>query len=467
MSMSSVAVLIVGVALLTSPRTLLAQRGGGGGGGGAGLNSGHNTMPIICVHDCTDPRKQLNIEDDLKNFRRSIAVQATAEQRAAFAKISQYTQAAGDQMKDFHESLQKASASSPLADRTAALDQAIAKVRAGTQNFLASFSDAQKSGLKDISAKLAKADSELDKQTKALDQIVQTLKPESEQISNSAASLDKALASFQNEQLALGGEMSILFPTAGQNVTFSLPPVTNSINSSGQSISFPLSGAVSRVVSETPVPETSAENGHNVFRLTVVADLSDLQQNITRILRSELTRYPRCGERIEVQQATLTPLEPASLVVATLHFERWVCQPGQPSPMEVAGGDATLEVRLTPSIEPSLEAKSGLILTSEITRVQADGLLRNLLRSGDLGVTLREKIAASILSAVQKGADLKTTLPPVAHECATLQKAQFRDDGADQLSLVLDSQLQFSDEQATQFAAQLKQPLSAQRASAP
>jgi len=145
-------------------------------------------------------------------------------------------------------------------------------------------------------------------------------------------------------------------------------------------------------------------------------------------------------------------------VVARLHFEHWVCPPDQQSPMEVAGGDGTIEVKLTPSVE----AKTGLSLVSEITRVDASGFLRDSIRSGDLGVTLREQIAASILSALQKGTDLKATLPPVAQESATLVKAQFHDAGADQLNLVLDGQLQFSDEQTQQFAVQLKQRLSAQ-----
>ncbi len=468
------AVLIVGIALLVNPRTMLAQRGGGGGGGGGG-GVGHNGMPIICVHDCPDRRKELNTDDDLKNFHRSIAMQATAEQRAAFAKVSQYTQAASDRLRDFHESLPKVSASlSPadhaLADRGTALDQAIERARAGNQNFLGSFSDAQKSGLKEITNKLAKVDSELDKQIKTLDQIVQAPKPDSAQIDTSAANLDKALASFQSEQLALGAEMSIVFPADGQNVVFSLPPVTNSINISGQPVSIPASGAV--------VSRASAENGHNLFSLKLVADLSDLQQNITGILRTELTRNPRCGQRIEVQQARLTPLEPAGLVVANLHFERWVCQPGQ-SPMEVADSNATLEVKLTPSVVPTtgLALASeiagvqagffGLALASEITRVQAEGFLRDSLRSGDLGVTLRQQIAASILSVLAKGADFRTTLPPVANEYATLQKVQFQDAGADQLNFILDGQLQLSDEQTKQFAAQLKQQLSAQGTTPP
>jgi hypothetical protein len=89
-----------------------------------------------------------------------------------------------------------------------------------------------------------------------------------------------------------------------------------------------------------------------------------------------------------------------------------------------------------------------------------------LRRSGDLGFTLKEQIAASLLSALQKAAEPNSSLPPVAHDSSTLQKAQFQDAGADQLSMVLEGQLQFSDAQAQQFASQLKQRVSAQGRSA-
>jgi hypothetical protein len=418
-----------------------------GAGAGTGLGSGVST------------------KDDLKDFHQAMAIQATDEQRVAFAKIAQYTQAASDRLKAFRDLSQKVPASSPLSDRATtldqALDQAIAQARAGNHNFLASFSTKQKSGLKDIAKKLEKADSDLDKQVKALDQIVQivqTSKSGAESIASSAASLDKELASFQDVQLALGREMGILLSTDGQDLTFNLPKVTNSINVAGQPVSIQASGAVSRQSTGTP-----AENGRNLFTLKLTADLSEVQQNITVILRSQLTRSPRCGERLEVQQATLTPLAPASLVVARVHLERWVCPPGQESPMEVAGGDGTIEVKLTPSVEQ----KTGLGLISEITRVDAERFLRDLLRSGDLGDTLRQQIAASVLSTLQKGTDLKTTLPPAAQQSATLQKAQFQDAGAGQLSLLIEGQLQLSDEQTQQFAAQLKQPQSAQAKPAP
>jgi len=446
------AALMVGIALLASPGRTLAQRGGGGGHG----------MPTGGAGSA-GPASGVSSKDDLKDFHQAMAVQATDEQRAAFAKVAQCTQDASDRLKTFRELLRKVPASSPLSDRATALDQAIEQARASNKNFLASFSSKQKSGLKDIAKKLEKADSDLDKQVKTLDQIVQTAKSDGEQIASSAASLDKEIATFQDEQLALGREMGILLSTGGQDLTFNLPKVTNSIDISGRPVSIQASGTVSRKSTGTP-----AENGLNLFSLKLTADLSDVQHSITGILRSKLTRSPRCGERLEIQQATLTPLAPASLVVARLHLERWVCSPGQGSPVEVAGGDGTIEVKLTPSVgQQSPEQNAGLSLVSEITRVDAERFLRDLLRSGDLGDTLRQQITASVLSALRKGTDFKATLPPVAQESATLQKAQFQDAGAGQLTLVLDGQLQFSDEQTQQFAAQLKHPLSAQGKPAP
>ncbi len=478
---------IVGIALLASPCRMAAQRGGGA----------HVARPVVCIYDCpnTEGRSSLN---DLKEFQRVMAMQATPEQRAAFAKVTQYTQAASDQLHTFRESLEKAPPSTALSDRASDLSQAVARARAGCQNFLSSFSSAQKSGLKDITNRLEKADSELDKQIKALAQIVQSSrselpkpepKPESEPLLGLTAALDKALTSFQNEQLALGGEMSIVFPSAGLNLAFSLPQVTNSIDIAGQSIAIPASGAISR----TSVGNSATnpmDNGRNLFTLKLVADLSELQQNIAAILRAGLNRFPRCGERIQVQDATLIPMAPASVVMAHMHFERWICLLGQSgqSPTQLASGEGEIEIKLTPSVVPgsapssvpgsvpssapspdqSVSPQSSrLALNAEISRVDADALFRDALRSGALGDELREQVAASLLSALRQGADPKATLPPVAMQLATIQKAQFEDSGAEQLSLVIDGQLELSDEQTKQFATQLNQRLSAQRTTTP
>jgi hypothetical protein len=445
MSTRDLALLVVGITLFYAPCRMAAQRGGGA----------HIDRPIICVYDCPNTEGRSSL-DDLKDFRRAMAVQATPEQRAAFAKVEQYTAAARDRLKDFRESQQKAPASWPLSDRFNDFDQALGKTRAGNQNFLASFSTIQKSSLKDIINRLEKADSELVKQSKALDQIVQSPKPDGEQVVSFAGDLDKALANFQNAQLALGAAMSILFPSAGQDVAFTLPQVTNSIEITGQSIAIPTEGAIFQTSTGT-----DAGNGQNLFNFTLVADLSDLQHDLTGLLVSTVNRSPRCSERIELKDAALLPDAPSSQVIAHLQLEHWICPqgPNGPAATVLAAGEGTIEIKLTALIDPN----GRLMLNSETNRVEADSFFRELLQSGDIGVNLREQIAAAVLSALQKGADVKAVLPPVAKELATVHKAQFENNDADQLRLVLEGRLQFSDEQARQFATQLNQQLSARQ----
>jgi hypothetical protein len=469
-SRAGVAALIAAVALLASPGKTFAQRGGGRSQPGA------NSRPVICVHDCLEPHSGLGPEDD-RRLEHLMAVQATTEQNASFTALLQETQAARTQWQSLLTLLKNAPGSSRLSDPPATLDQALEKARNDTQKFLASFTPAQKSGLKEIARKLASADTDLDKQRTTFARSLQSPKPDTAPVATSAANLDNALASFQNEQLALGREMSIVLPSDDRELIFILPAVKTLIDLAGQPISIAASGAASR---------SSAADSHDQFSLRVVADLSDLQQNITGILRSLLTSSPRCGERVEIQHAFLTPQAPASLVVTHLHFERWIC-PGGASPMELASGDGTVEIKLTPRIEPdsseqdsaqpksteqssaqqnSAPPRTTLQLSAEFGRVDAQGLLRESLLTGSLGETLREQIAASFLSALQKGADLKAALPSAA-QSATIRKAQFQDAGAGQLRLVLEGQLQLSEEQTKQFAAQLKQRLSAQQTSPP
>jgi hypothetical protein len=438
------AALVVATALLLCCGRIFAQHGGGGGRGMATTGSpGSNNRPT-----------GVSTKDDLKDFHRLMAVQATAEQKTMFANLVQETQTASEQLKAFRELPPKVSTSSAFSDRAAGLEQAVEKARTDNKSFLASFSPTQKSGLKDATKKLQKADSDLGRQNQELSHVVQTTNP-NEHTAGSAAELDKMLGVFQSEQLALGGEMSIILPSAGQDLTFTLPAATNSIDVAGHSIAIPITGTVSRA---------SAEDIHN-FGLKLTTDLSDLQREVSGILQSQLSRSPRCGERIEIQRATLTPLSNAGLVVAHLHFERWSCPPGQnsQSTMELAEGEGSIEIKLTPAVE----ATGGWHLVPEIGHVEGDGSLGELLASGDLGATLRDQTAASLLALLLKGTDLKRALPAAAAGSATIEKARFEDDGAGRLSLVLYGQLQFTDEQATQFVVRLKQRLSAQETSPP
>jgi hypothetical protein len=455
------AVPLVTVVLLAGPCTTFAQRGGGGFGGRSTPGTVHG-RPLICVHDCPDTPEGTSSEDDLKNFEHLMAVQATADQSAAFIKVMQYAETASTQLQTFRDHPQKVNTALP--DQAAKLDRDIKEARNGDQNFLASFSPVQKSGLIDLTEKLQKADADLDEQVKPFVRTLEIPKVENELIATSAANLGKTLTGFQDAQVALASEMGIILPSSGQDLTLRLPPVTTTINLAGQPIAITGSGVISR---------TPAADGHNLFGLKYTADFSDLQQNITDLLRAQLNRAPRCGERIQIQEGMLIPQTPASLVLAHLHYERWICPlfQGGGGPTELSDADATIEVKLTPSLASSVESKadsnSGLQLTSEISRVDAEGLLRESLLTGSLGAKLRDQIMASFLSIIQKGANFKTAMPPTAQELANIQRAQFQDAGAGRLTLIVDGQLQLSDEQAKLFTDQLRERLSAQKTSTP
>jgi hypothetical protein len=422
---------ISALSLLTGTQTALAQHGGGGGGMGGGSGGGSGAGRPSGVSE----------RDDLRNFHRAMALQATAQQSALFNTAIQDLESASAQLQAFRAAEQKVPPPPAPAVTTHDL---IERVRSSNQSFLASFSTGQKSGLKDILKKLAKEDSELAKQAQAFDQGLQAPKPAAEQLAL-ASNLEKALTSFQTQQLALATEMSIVVTPTGEETTFNLPALPNRFNIAGQSLALPSSGVVVR---------TSKENGHNIFSLTLDADLYELQQNITEVLSSALNRSPNCGERVEIKQAVFAPAAPASLVTVHLHYERWICAlgGGAGSSTEAIASDGSLEVKLTPTMAQT----SGLGLDSEIIRADSSGSLRNMLRSGDLGDNLRQQIAATVLAVLRQATNPESVLPSSAKENLSLQKAQFQNAGSDKLSFRLNGELQFSDEQAKLFADQLK-----------
>jgi len=442
------AALALGMVLLVCPGQMLAQRGGGG--------RGTRSRSLVCVFDCPDIPERASTEDDLKQFEHYMAVQASSDQSAAFLKVMQYAQTAGTQLQGLRELLQKVPPPKELSDRDASLDQAIQQARAGTENFLAALSSVQQSGLKEFTKRLVRADSELEIEAKVFDRALESPKGESEQVAASATNLDDALTRFQRRQAELANDMGIILQSSSQDLTLRLPPLTTSTDVGGRSIAVTGTGLIFR---------TSAADGHNLFGLRFIADLSDLQQNITDVLRAQLNRSPRCGERIEVREGDVIPDAPATLVVTRLHYERWICPgfQGPGSPTELAEAEGALEVRLT----PSLDAKGGLQLASEISKVEAEGTLHDSLLSGDLGVTLREQITAFVLSLLERSANLRAAIPSASEELATLHKSSFQDAGAGRLTLILEGQLQLSDEQVKQFSDQLRERLAAQKSSSP
>jgi 5'-deoxynucleotidase YfbR-like HD superfamily hydrolase len=75
-----------------------------------------------------------------------------------------------------------------------------------------SFTKSQKAGLKELTKKLEKADSEVAKLWKDLERQLGGAKANSEAIAGAADKLEKALEEFQNQQIGLGKEMGIQNP---------------------------------------------------------------------------------------------------------------------------------------------------------------------------------------------------------------------------------------------------------------
>ncbi len=188
-------VLVIGTVLLLSASTLLAQHGGHGGGGG------RRGSPGPASADTSDA--------GLADFNRALAVQATSDQISHFPELTKTTEAARSLAKDFSGRSGKADSVTEFYRKTAALKAAVEEAQGSNQDFVKSFTKSQKAGLKELTKKLEKADSEVTKQWKDLEKQLGGAKAVSEGIAGTADKLEKALEEFQTQQIALGKEMGI------------------------------------------------------------------------------------------------------------------------------------------------------------------------------------------------------------------------------------------------------------------
>jgi hypothetical protein len=247
------------------------------------------------------------------------------------------------------------------------------------------------------------------------------------------------------------GIQALSAPARGEEFTFKIPAQKVSLNVDSQPIAIIASGIIS---------VTTRGHDEYLLKLELAADLSDFQQKMTGLLRSQLDKDDRCGDRIAIQQGSLTPAEPSSLAVVQLHYERYVCVKafGKQMPRKLVGGNGMVQMKLTPTVE---EGKT-LRLVPEVELIQADGSLGELLRSGPIGNMLREKITKALLSAMQKGTERSLTLPPAAQDIAAIDKAQFKDAGSGRLAVVLGGEAQISAKQVQLLRSQLKQRMPTQ-----
>lgn len=435
---SRVKAIVLAAVLLAYPCGMWAQHGGGGGhvgggvAGGEGLSAGNHASGV-------------DAKDDLRDFHEIMAVQASAEQKTAYAAMVKSTTGASTELKILIGLIGKENSVQEVASHDKTLEDAIETARTLNKRFLEGFSEAQKSGLKEITKRLGKADSELAQQAKALDQAVET-NAVAAQMANTAQGLERAFTSFQHEQTGLGEEMSITPFDNGQESAFNLPPVKNSINFANRPMVITMSGVVSNGV---------AEGGQNTFAVKLTEDMADLQLAIADVLRAQLNQADSCGERIAIQTAALTAQEGAGVVAAQLHYERWTCTTmfGRTSMNELVEGNGTIEVKLAPAV-----AQDGsLQLVAQMGRVDAEGLVGESLRSGSTGERLRDKIMESVLAVMRQGGDFKAALPAGARGYATLRRARFQGTGSGRLIAVLDGEIQVSNDNLAALTTELQE----------
>jgi hypothetical protein len=213
------------------------------------------------------------------------------------------------------------------------------------------------------------------------------------------------------------------------DLTLKIPPVKTSLNLEGQPIGITAWGTIAAVSA-------------GVFRLAVTADLGEFQERLTPILAAELNQSDRCGDRITLQRASIAPIAPSSVLTATLHYERFFCAKalGKEIVKKLVGGDAEVEVNLTPSV-----MENELMVTAEVRKLTAGGSLGEVLRSGDLGKLLREKIATAIQENIQRAVNRKTALPAGMEESASIRSVEFADGGGGRLWVTVSAEARFSE----------------------
>jgi len=175
----------------------LGQHGGHGGGrrgapGSAGSAGTSNT--------------------GLTDFNHALALQATPDQASRFLSLAKDTEAAWKQAQDLFRLAAKADEPAEFSRHVASVKDAVEEVQNGNRSFVKSFSNSQKSGLKELTKRLDKTDSEITKQKKALDQHLGLPEGDDEGVASVADKMEKALAEFQAQQLSLGKEMGIQVP---------------------------------------------------------------------------------------------------------------------------------------------------------------------------------------------------------------------------------------------------------------
>jgi hypothetical protein len=223
--------------------------------------------------------------------------------------------------------------------------------------------------------------------------------------------------------MRLAAGLIVTVACLAQSDAIKLPPLKTSVTLEGQPVGITVWSAVSSA------------------HLSATVDLGEFQEHLTPVLAAQLNRSDKCGERLTVEKAVLAP---SGLLIANVHYEHFACAKafGKEINKRLVGGDAVVEVNLTPAV-----ADNHIAMDAEVRKIDADGSLGEALHSGSFGDSIRQKIAANIESSVRKSADLKSVLPAGMDSVLTLRTVRFADGGSGRLWLTVEGDLHLSAEQ--------------------
>lgn len=388
----------------------------------------HSRRPWLVINGQNN-NEDTQQTDELKDFNHALAVQASSEQIKAYNSMMQSSEAANQNLQALAEQLEKKINAAEISHASHSLNQSVEAARTQTKQFIEAFSKSQQLGLRETIAKVTRADLEVGQQMSKLGHETEQVNSVAPEISSDAQSLDQALKTLRRQQIGMGDEMGI-----SEDSAFNLSPTSSSINVDDTPIPVTVSGTIRRV---------AVESNQSVFNLQLTTDLSGLQQNITEILRYRVNKQPLCGVRRSLRRATFAASDPVSMVIAQLHLERWGCfgMAGQTTASELAEADGTLTVKLA----AALTQNGTLQLVPEIGSIDATGWAADQLRSEELETQLRNEIADPVLAAIRTATDFKTTLPELAQQSATINKAEFYEAGG--VHIVMNGTIRISDEQ--------------------
>jgi hypothetical protein len=227
----------------------------------------------------------------------------------------------------------------------------------------------------------------------------------------------------------------------------SIPPFEVTVELNGQPLRITLSGTLTA---------GAVAQKQQQIQVDALADLSDFQQHITEVLRPGVNQNNRCGLRMTLESAELTPSAPDALLTARVHAEKYACAKalGRQMVTRLIGGDGTVTVRLTP--QP--DGGESLKLAGEVVSVQADGALGDLLQSEPAGPMLREKLRDGLAGALQKSLNkLKAELPGALRGLAAVRSAHFENLAGGHLGLALAGEVQIDAGMAQLLIGKLKE----------